>query len=250
MNYEIRKNEQFGSYEVYFDGKPSENVRDALKAMRFRWNGKKVCWYGFADQNAIISAIGDNEPEQLGGVASDGYFGATRWDGFKSDKHLYGAELSAAIRAEIKAAGIKGASVSCKTFSGGQEVVVKVKAQESDYISFEEFYKGFSYNDLPLWITVDGRSVFHEEFITMCDGDGYEKYMPVAARQVYDSERGEIDINYYHISKYKAFSDSMRDKLSMINKILDTFHYDDSNSMVDYFDTNFYRCITIKHEAA
>ena len=31
MTYEITYNSQYGSHEIYFDGKPSEAVRDALR---------------------------------------------------------------------------------------------------------------------------------------------------------------------------------------------------------------------------
>ena len=35
MEYNITRNEAFNSLEITFDGKPSEAVRDALKALRF-----------------------------------------------------------------------------------------------------------------------------------------------------------------------------------------------------------------------
>jgi len=53
------------------------------------------------------------------GSFSKGYLGAVRWDGIKSNLHLYGAELSKEIRGALKEHGIKGVSVKCKTFSGG-----------------------------------------------------------------------------------------------------------------------------------
>lgn len=33
MTYEIKTNPQYNSREIYFDGKPAEAVRDALKAL-------------------------------------------------------------------------------------------------------------------------------------------------------------------------------------------------------------------------
>lgn len=246
MVYEIRENKQYGSKEVYFTGKPCEAVRVALKALRFRWNGKKYCWYGFADQSAIIAAISGNETEQLGGVVSDGYLGSARWDGLKSGKYLYGAELSAAIRAELKAQGVSGCSVRVKTFSGGQEVTVTVKSSAFDYVPFDDFYSGFRYSDLPTWIDTGKELVHRDEFISLCDGDGYDKYMTIAARNAYSHETGNIDLNYFYIDNYKIFADGFREKLHKISAVLDTFHRDDSNSMVDYFDTNFYRTISVK----
>lgn len=46
MKYTITENKQYKGIEVYFDGKPSEDIRAALKAMRFRWHSVKKCWYG------------------------------------------------------------------------------------------------------------------------------------------------------------------------------------------------------------
>lgn len=45
----ITKNEQFNSYELAFDCKPSEDVRNLLKANGYRWHGVKKVWYGYKD---------------------------------------------------------------------------------------------------------------------------------------------------------------------------------------------------------
>lgn len=57
IGFQIRENEDFGSLEIFFDCKPLENVRDALKAMHFRWNGRRGCWYGFADFSDVFTAL-------------------------------------------------------------------------------------------------------------------------------------------------------------------------------------------------
>lgn len=56
MTYEIITNPTFNSLEVYFEGKPGEAIRAALKALKFRWNNKKMCWYGFADREEVLKA--------------------------------------------------------------------------------------------------------------------------------------------------------------------------------------------------
>ena len=60
MTYTISKNNQFNSFEISFDDKPSEEVRAALKALRFRWHSLKKVWYGFAPEEDIKKAIGGN----------------------------------------------------------------------------------------------------------------------------------------------------------------------------------------------
>ena len=57
MNYTITKNEQFNSLEIFFDGKPSEAVRNALKGLKFRWHNVKACWYGYADEETTRAAL-------------------------------------------------------------------------------------------------------------------------------------------------------------------------------------------------
>lgn len=57
MEYTITKNDQYNSVEVIFDGKPADAVRDALKALRFRWHGQKKCWYGYKTAEEVEAAI-------------------------------------------------------------------------------------------------------------------------------------------------------------------------------------------------
>lgn len=63
MNYTITKNPDYNSVEVSFNGKPSEEVRDALKALRFRWHGQRRVWYGYATEEAVRAAIDGKKPE-------------------------------------------------------------------------------------------------------------------------------------------------------------------------------------------
>ena len=56
MTYEIKVNEAFKSLEIFFEGKPGEAIREALKALKFRWNPKKACWYGYADRAEVEKA--------------------------------------------------------------------------------------------------------------------------------------------------------------------------------------------------
>lgn len=56
MTYEIRPNTQFNSLEIYFTEKPGEAIREALKALKFRWNGKKSCWYGYGEAEEVKKA--------------------------------------------------------------------------------------------------------------------------------------------------------------------------------------------------
>ncbi|MBQ8497913.1 MAG: hypothetical protein IJ489_10745 [Clostridia bacterium] len=64
MTYTINQNQQFGSIEISFDGKPFEAIREALKSLNFRWHNVKKVWYGFAEESAIVAILNGNETEQ------------------------------------------------------------------------------------------------------------------------------------------------------------------------------------------
>lgn len=60
-SYTITKNAKYNSLEVSFQSKPSAEVREALKGLRFRWNGKAGIWYGYATEEATRAAIEGKE---------------------------------------------------------------------------------------------------------------------------------------------------------------------------------------------
>lgn len=55
--YTITANPTFNSLEITFDAKPSEEIREALKALRFRWHKQKGLWYGYATEDEARAAI-------------------------------------------------------------------------------------------------------------------------------------------------------------------------------------------------
>lgn len=62
--YTITKNAKFNSVEISFDSKPSAEIREALKALRFRWHGQKKVWYGYATEEAVKAAIKGHGSEE------------------------------------------------------------------------------------------------------------------------------------------------------------------------------------------
>lgn len=62
--YTIATNPDFNSLEISFPGKPSEAIREALKALRFRWHGAKKVWYGYTTEEAARQAIENAEGEK------------------------------------------------------------------------------------------------------------------------------------------------------------------------------------------
>lgn len=159
MEYTITKNAEFGSLEVRFDEKPADTVRLALKRLKMRWHGVNRCWYGYASESALVSAILENAPEeQPATVYTDGYMGGGAVYGSKSNKALYGADLSAAIRADIKVAGIKGVTVKCKSYSGGQSITATIRTSPADYVDEADYIA--AYRVRGNWVYDGERSIY------------------------------------------------------------------------------------------
>lgn len=261
-NYEIRENHQYNSREVYFDGKPSRATLDALKALKMRWNHVKSCWYGFAQECDLINAIitNDRGGEDITGektegatVYTDGYLGGGAVYGAKSDKHLYGADLSKAIREDIRVSGIKGASVRCKSYSGGQSITVTLSLPASAYVSKEQFAADYRVSTSSAWIYYedeDGKSqtIYIDKYYSReISAEEREKIRISAA--VYEYHRAaesEIEVNQYHLDKYTVYAPATLEIIKKVNAIICAYRYDESNAMVDYFNTNFYYSIYTK----
>lgn len=256
MMYEIKENATYNSREIYFSGKPSEEVRTALKNLKLRWNPKKSCWYGFATESAIIAVITENTPEEEKtetAVVTDGYLGGGAYYGGNSGKSLYGKDLSSAIRESIKAAGIKGVTVRVGKSTYTDDLIVTVRMNPKDIRDFSEFLEDYKIATSHGWIYYkDGESVkdiYSEEYWNM-DGESQERIRKAAAVYEWEHEtQQENSINHHYIEKYKSFSDTGLKKLEKINDIILSYRWDESNSMVDYFNTNFYYTIKTKPAA-
>ena len=57
MEYIISENKRYNSLEIKFTAKPDEETRNALKALKFRWNAKRGLWYGFAAPETVRTAL-------------------------------------------------------------------------------------------------------------------------------------------------------------------------------------------------
>lgn len=254
-NYTITAGTHPNSIEIYFDSKPALDVLDALKALKFRWNHKKACWYGFENEHTVVDTLiahgmGENiDGEQVDGanVYADGYLGGGAVYGSKSNRHLYGAELSKAIRDDIKAAGIKGVTVKCKKFSGGQEIIATVTLTPDQYTSLDDYIGLFKIQNNDYWITLDNGSSIHRDTYYEADGEQREAYRVSAAKYYHNLYTCHERTFYSRFpDKCVEYTSETLETLKKIDAIIAAYRYDGSNAMVDYFDTNFYYDINTK----
>lgn len=253
-NYTITAGTHPNSIEVYFDSKPALDVLDALKALKFRWNHKKACWYGFENEHTVVDTLiahgmGENiDGEQVEGanVFTDGYLGGGAVYGSKSNRHLYGAELSKAIRDDLKTAGIKGVTVKCKSYSGGQSITATVTTTEADYVSYPEYLENYRITPAQSWIQLRGDCVHVDKYFAM-DGAERERIREEAADYEYERVTvHENQLNTFYLDHCTQFTAAALEKIKHVKALIEAYRYDESNSMVDYFDTNFYYNINTK----
>ena len=70
-NYTITNNDYFKSVEISFTEKPSEQIRNILKALRFRWHYTKKVWYGYANKQVLIDRLNTVMPVKVEPVKVD-----------------------------------------------------------------------------------------------------------------------------------------------------------------------------------
>ena len=215
--------EESGNW-VWISGETRQH-KETLKKLGCRWSKKRTAWYwkpaaGSSEAKAPEELDVEAIRAEYSGEYSDGYMGATRWDGNHSKEYLYGAKLSKALREAFKKCRIHGVTVSSSTYAGGQSVTVKIKAQPEDFRSFEEF-------------------------------EQEEKFKPrdheIDLQKEYDWYKEGFSLNHYYLERYESIlSTPMMKKIRAIKAIVDSYNYDDSNGMVDYFNRGFYESYYIK----
>lgn len=247
MTYEIKQNPKYASLEIYFEGKPSEAVRDVLKSNKFRWHSVKKCWYGYGSEESIAAAItGASTEEEPATVIGDGYLGGGSYYGSKSNHYLHGSDLSAAIRADLKKAGIKGVTVRCKTYAGGQTITATVKVDPDGYADRAAFIAGWKFPCGGWGYAPELGNIHGERFYSMDDAVEQEQIRQTVAAYEYDTKSTRRQsINHYYLADIAYLTEATRSKLQRVADIIDDYRYDCSNGMVDYFDTNFYYDIDV-----
>lgn len=195
----------------------------------------------------------------FGGELSDGYMGSMRWDGSKSRRGLYGGELTKALRDDIRDAlaemGVKRSCVNVRTstYSMGQHVYVTVKmTRAAGLISHDEYMAihepGYDLrND---WITVNGREV----------STNTAEYRAIPWEQRIEIIRDNVQSDWERLNGEKKtsfddlhteynpgiFTDWAQAVMWAVCAILYAYNHDDSNSMVDYFDRDFYQSVEVQ----
>lgn len=183
--------------------------------------------------------------------ASDGYLGAIKTTGSKSQVFLGDAELSKQIRQalqQVLAPELSKSDVRVRkeSYSMGRTIHITLRLDKSKYAPTRDEYKQSVVDNVKrrkyTWIrTADGKDIFHEAYDNMTE-DEKRKVEQATAEQhaVWNYDRDTTDINHYHIDSEEMLTEDGKEIVRVANQVIKAFNYDDSNAQVDYFDTNFY----------
>ena len=141
----------------------------------------------------------------------------------------------------------------CKTYSGGQSITVTLSLPASAYVTKEQFAADYRIPTSASWIDYedeDGKNqTMHIEkyYSRETSAEEQERIRIAAAKYAYKREaESENDLNVYYLDKYKVYTPETIENIKKVNSIIAAYRYDESNAMVDYFDTNFYYDIHTK----
>lgn len=260
----VKLNSELNGIEIAFDSVPTESTRNGLKSNGFRWHKVKKVWYAkqtadrltFANsltelEEITSDSVNDDFDQVFTTERTDAYMGAIGFKGSKSHLHLYGSNLSKAIRDDFKKYGITKCSVKCSTYSGGQSISVTVKVVNDDFISFEEYASLYTYESMPRFIFKDenDNNTYCNDFYFELSASEQKKVLMLNARKNYDRFKKADSVHSIYtksLDDYMMFKPAVIEKIRRVQQVLDAYNHDDSNGMYDYFDHGFYDSVYTK----
>lgn len=234
-NYKKIENTEKQGIELYFDTIPTTEERNILKSNGYRWNNQKKCWY--IKQNKI------KEPLKMGMKETARFnYTSNAWEGINYNSNLSLKEIGKIIKEELKRKYPEATfSITTELYSGGQSLHINLmKSNKSPFNSFEKAIeeadgKGDTYNIIyahpERWVGLTDYEIQKSE----------ENKRNLKVRL----EKGYMQVNHYYIKDDYELSEYGEKIMSDACALADSFNFGDSDSMIDYFHTNFYLHLSI-----
>ena len=171
--------------------------------------------------------------------------------GSKSNINLYGADLAKAMKQDLKQEKIKGVTIRSKNRGYTDCFIITVTVEKSDMNTDYEVDEQQLWNTLHKWgVYIGEKRIFANDLYNEDRTVNLPKFLEVrkavSKHEIEKYADNTVEINHYVIDTYKEFTEQFLKKLTAIRDIVGAYHYDHSNSMIDYFDTNFYYHIYTK----
>ena len=271
VNYTINRNEARQGLEITFSGKPSAAVRDALKDLCFRWHSVKHFWYGRADEETIRAAIdgaqGTTAPASVTtaskpGKASPAVIDLSGLD--QNHKTTYGADFAKTLREDLKRRGAKGYTIRAARSGYTDHITVTISLSADDLRSAEEvaarsgwgpFFRaeewGITVDGINYWAGNEGRETDTKKYLSCGSAwdDNSDSSNAGTLRSFYRDRLARFDsLNQYHrrAADVPELTAAAFNRVSAIVDIIQSYNWDNSDSMTDYYDVGFYLDINFK----
>ena len=236
----ININQELNGIELSFESKPEAATLDEIKSHGFRWNRNKCVWYAkqTVDRLTFAESLGEIE-------ATTKHDDKINLDNLgENTPRLGGAELSSAIRDDLKRRGVKGCTVRVRNWDS---VTVTVRATAADFTSLEEFKERYLFSEFCCDIESHGKFT-GESWVYSLEGlteDEQNRLYDNYCKYEIENRR---DYNEYHRERklYPQYTTAFCEKLEAIYKISNQWNYDNSDPYTDYFDRGYYLDIDIK----
>ena len=189
------------------------------------------------------------EEIRIGGKAEIGYMGGSKWTGINStNRYMSYAEINKIVKKAFRAK-YPETKVSCtgKSFSGGQECNGTIFMDINDIlITYEEFLKSDYCPRWHTWYYIDGECVWGEDpklTHEMRMKSIYESYKKTLSR--WSGVRITTSLISDSLDKI-LLKPAAIERIEYLNALYDSFNRYDVNGMVDYFDVDFYKDVSIR----
>ncbi len=188
------------------------------------------------------------EEIKIGGKAETGYMGGSKWTGINSHGYMRYSEINKIVKKAFRQR-YPETKVSCtgSSFSGGQECcgTIFLKVDEA-LVPYEEFAKSGYYPNSQTWYYIDGEVIW---------GESPKLTLEMKMKSAYESFKKSLSSYSGVRMSISTVSDSFErkilkpeaiEKIEYLNALYDSFNSYDVNGMVDYFEVDFYKDVSLK----
>lgn len=230
-NYKKIENVELNGIELYFEEIPTTEERTILKNIGYRWNKSKKCWYIKKNKLEVPKEIKT-------GYKIEPKFNYTTgaWEGINYKNDLELKEIAKIIKKELKRIYSDfNFSITTEQYSGGQSLHINlISGKRSVYETYENALK-YAYSINSICETNNGLSDYDIQL-----NDEKKRNL-----KKHIENKSYLQINHYYIEREYELTEEARQMLKTAKELANSFNFDDSDSMIDYFHTNFYLHLSV-----
>lgn len=213
-----RLNNQLNGVEIYFNDKPAREILDELKGKKFRWNGKKLCWYAKQSDETITTAKSMTGEQEA----------------------IVGTTQATPRLTNKKAISL----VNRLNFIPGTTDI-----SEYHFHTVGSNYTGLSTKETASEVRKHLRKQFSEVKFSVTST--YSKINVEIKSSPYTNIEVEYNnemTNHRRREEERKLNQELYGILDYCKLLLNSYNYDDSDSMTDYFNTHFYTSVSIDYD--